>query len=291
MEPGVTAAKRPGLSGRNLWAAIAVVVVLIVAAVVIWQLHSSRRTVHELIPLYDNANPSAWAMACSMVDGAGDGSYIIADVGGTGGPGTAPATAWDRVINNCDHYGKASVLGYVWTGYGKGGMAQIPSLEAQVNMWYSFYPGKIAGIFFDGASDTVPRTTASNQGFYQSLAAYVHEKQGDSQKVVLNFGANPVSGWMFDSSSAKNADIVVTFEGSYDGAGHNPYTGWTAASWESKYPPDDFAALVYGARDSASTPQPSSACSSLRKQNLGYVYVGTTYARLPPYFSEFVSDC
>ncbi len=195
------------------------------------------------------------------------------------------------MIDDCNHYGRASVLGYVWTNYGQGGMASVTSLETQVKAWYSYYPGKIGGIFFDGASDTVPGTNASNEDFYQTLAAYVHSQEGKNDKVVLNFGANPVSGWMFDSSSARDADIVVTFEGSYDTAGHNPYKEWAAASWESKYPADHFAALVYDAHDTSSTPQPESACSSLTKQHLGYLYVGTSYDRLPPYFSEYVSDC
>jgi Spherulation-specific family 4 len=276
---------------RRLWTAVAIAVPLVVAAIVLSRAHWGGRTVDQLIPLYDSADPSAWATACSQVNGAGGGSYIIADVDGGQGPGSAPTPAWQKVIDDCGRYGRASVLGYVWTDYGQGGMASLASLEAQVRSWYSFYPGKIGGIFFDGASDTVPQTGVSNESFYRRLAAYVHEKQGIDDKVVLNYGANPASGWMFDSRGPGNADIVVTFEGSYDTPGKNPYKQWTAASWESNYAARHFAAIVYGAPATASTPQPSSACRSLMKQHIGYVYVGTTYSQLPPYFSAYVNDC
>jgi Spherulation-specific family 4 len=284
------AAAPAGRARHRLWVAIAIAVPLIIAAIVVPLVLSGGRTVNQLIPLY-SSNQSAWQTACSKVSGAAGGSYIIADVAGPQGPGSGPSPEWQRIIDDCDRYGRASVIGYVWTDYGKGGMASVPTLEAQVSSWYSYYPGKIGGIFFDGASDSVPGTNVSNQNFYRALASFVHEKQGMSEAVVLNYGSNPASGWMFDSKGPGNADIVVTFEGSYDTPGHNPYIRWEAAGWESKYPAKHFAAIVYGAPHTASTPQPSSACRSLMKQHIGYVYVGTTYSELPPYFSAYVNDC
>ncbi len=83
---------------------------------------------------------------------------------------------------------------------------------------------------------------------------------------------------------------VVTFEGSYGTAGENPYTSWAPAAWEAGYPAKDFSALIYNAPDEATAPQPASACGSLAQQNIGYVYVGTWYDQLPPYFSSFLAD-
>jgi hypothetical protein len=246
----------------------------------------------QLVPLYeDNAND--WATACSETNGANGGSYIIADVDAGSGAGAAPEAAWATVIDNCDSYGKAEVLGYVWTDYGKGGAASIPAIEAQVKDWYSFYPGHIAGIFFDGAADDVPGTGASNVSFYQTLDSYVHQNWKSNDEVVLNYGANPASGWMFNSSNAKNADIVVIFEGSYSTAGENPYVGggWAPARWESQYPADDFAALMYDTNSTTAVPQPETACAALTAQHIGYVYVGTWYTTLAPYFSTFAGDC
>jgi 6-phosphogluconolactonase (cycloisomerase 2 family) len=241
-----------------------------------------------LMPLYDNANPADWTAACSQT---ASGSLLIADVAEGQGPGSASVPAWANVIDNCSSYGRASVIGYVWTDYGEGGQASIAGIESQINAWYSYYPGHIAGIFFDGVSDDVPGTSTSNLGFYQALASYVHTHEGSSSEVVFNFGANPGSDWMLSNREANNnANLVVTFEGSYNTAAEDPYTSWTQAAWEAAYPADDFAALLYNAPDGAVTPQPTSACSSLARQNIGYTYVGTWYDELPAYFGNFLTD-
>jgi hypothetical protein len=119
-----------------------------------------------LIPLYDNANPADWSEACSQTNGSGGGSLLIADVAEGAGPGSASVPAWANVID------RASVIGYVWTDYGEGGTASIAGIESEINAWYAYYPGAIAGIFFDGVSDDVPGTTTSNESFYRTLAAY-----------------------------------------------------------------------------------------------------------------------
>jgi WD40 repeat protein len=243
-----------------------------------------------LIPLYDNANPADWTEACSQTNGSGGGSLIIADAAEGSGPGSARLPAWASVIENCLTYGRASVIGYVWTDYGEGGTASIAGIESEVNAWYSYYPGDIAGIFFDGVSDEVPGTSTSNQSFYETLANYVHTHEGSGAQVVFNFGANPGSAWMLSGSAANNATLIVTFEGSYDTPGEDPYTAWTPAPWEASYPAKDFAALVYNAPEALATPQPASACGGLAKQNVGYVYVGTWYSQLPPYFGSFLND-
>jgi hypothetical protein len=243
-----------------------------------------------LIPLYDNANPADWTEACSQTNGSGGGSLIIADAAEGSGPGSARLPAWASVIENCLAYGRASVIGYVWTDYGEGGPASIAGIESEINAWYSYYPGDIAGIFFDGVSEEVPGTSTSNESFYETLAAYVHTHEGPNAEVVFNFGANPGSAWMLNGSAANNANLIVTFEGSYDTPGEDPYTAWTPAPWEAAYPAKDFAALVYNAPEALATPQPASACSGLAKQNVGYVYVGTWYDQLPPYFSSFLAD-
>jgi hypothetical protein len=278
--------KRFGISLTLLGAAALTAIGVMPASALARATHSQN----QLIPLYDNGNPADWTQACSQTNGAGDGSWIIADVAEGQGPGSARVPAWAKIISNCYQYDRASVIGYVWTDYGEGGPASIASIESQINAWYSFYRGNIAGIFFDGVSDNVPGTTTSNQSFYRTLASYVHTHEGGNDEVVFNFGANPGSDWMLDSSNANNADIVVTFEGSYNTPTEGPYTSWTQASWEKRYPANDFAALVYNAPDSPATPQPASVCASLAQQNIGYVYVGTWYDQLPSYFGALLSD-
>ena len=48
------------------------------------------------------------------------------------GPGAAPLPPWTSVIDACDDYHRAQVIGYVWTNYGEGVTASIASIEAQV---------------------------------------------------------------------------------------------------------------------------------------------------------------
>jgi spherulation-specific family 4 protein len=250
---------------------------------------SSGSQLRELIPLYDGANPFDWARACSQSNGSQGGSWLIANV--ANGPGDGPVPAWANVIDHCYDAGRASVIGYVWTNYGSGGDASIPAIEAQINAWYSSYPGEIAGIFFDGVSDKAPGSTAGNERFYRTLAAYVHAEGAANNEVVFNFGRNPESDWMLSGSNSTNADIVVTFEGSYDNPGLNPYTSWTPPSWESSYPANDFAAFIYDAPGTDLAPQPAGACESLSRQNIGYADVGMDYGSLPTYFEQFANGC
>ncbi len=231
----------------------------------------------QIIPLYDGGNASDWAQTCSHAVGSGDGSLIIADVANGEGAGNARVASWASVIKNCLRYGKASVIGYVWTNYGQQSLATV---EAGIDNWYRFYPGDIGGIFLDGSWDTIPGTTTSNAPYYQALASYIHTHHHNGE-VVLNFGANPASGWMFSSTAKKNADLVVTFEGAYNDPSMSPYTAWVQPAWELHYPAADFAAIVYDAPNTAATPQPSSACAGLLRQHVGYVYVGTWYDQMP----------
>ncbi|MGO9752282.1 MAG: spherulation-specific family 4 protein [Solirubrobacteraceae bacterium] len=248
----------------------------------------------ELIPLYDSPTDpsfaSDWQNACSQSYGGHSGSYIIADPQPGAGPGTGPVAAWSNVFSECQQDGRASVLGYVYTNYGQ---RSISAIEQDINDWYLYYPGQIAGIFLDQVSDTLPGTTTSNKAFYQTLASYVHQHEGANDEVVFDFGANPGSGWMLAGSNVKNANIVVTFAGSYNDPGLYPYTAWTQASWENAYPASDFAAVIYDAANTtyASPTSYLNACTSLASQHLGYVYVGTWYDTLPPFWSSFLSAC
>jgi Spherulation-specific family 4 len=235
----------------------------------------------ELIPLYDGGNATTWAQTCSHAVGSGGGSYVIADVAHGDGAGPARVASWANVIHRCGRYGKASVIGYVWTNYGRGGSAAIPSIETGIDNWYRFYPGDMKGIFLDGVADSVPESGAPNAAFYQTLATYIHTKHSTRGEVVFNFGANPGSDWMLKAGPKKNADIVVTFEGAYDDPSMNPYTSWVQPTWELRYPAAKFAAIVYDAPNTAATPQPASACARLLHQNVGYVYVGTWYDQMP----------
>ena len=214
----------------------------------------SDRIQAELIPLYDNANPADWTAVCSQTNGSGDGSWIIADPFQGQGAGTAAVPRGRSVIKNCYNYGRASVIGYVWTDYGEGGRRASPTSRPRSRTG-TLLQGEIAGIFFDGVSDDVPGTTTSNQSFYRTLATYVHTHEGNNDEVVFNFGANPGSPWMFTSSNANNADIVVTFEGPTTRPAKTP-TPPGRRRPGSRYPANDFAALIYDAPRTTRHPSP-----------------------------------
>jgi hypothetical protein len=275
------------------WGVIPALLAVLAAVLVVILIPPAARP-DQLIPLYDNASPGQWAAACSEVNHDGAGSFVVTDANEVRHDVGAPSAAsWAGMIDSCARQGRAAVLGYVWTDYGRGGTASVPNIEAQVRSWYASYPGRIGGIFFDGVSDLVPGTGISNVTFYRDLASYVHGHESRTSEVVFNFGANPSSGWMFNPPAVQDANLVVVFEGSYDRPAEHPYTGWAPASWESRYPAADFAAIVYDTASTAGVPQPATVCDQLTRQHLGYLYVdiSPSYSQLPPYFSAFLRDC
>ena len=88
---------------------------------------------------------------------------------------------------------------------------------------------------------------------------------------------------MFTSSNANNADIVVTFEGYYDPT--PPGRGGLAG----ELPGQRFLGSHLRRRRLHGSPA-RFGVRSLAQQNIGYVYVGTWYDLLPPYFSTFLAD-
>jgi hypothetical protein len=236
------------------------------------------------MPLYD-ASPSDWQEACTTI---APSSFIVADIGSPGGPGTAAAPSWAADIGACGG-ADVGVLGYVDTGFCQ---VTLAAAEHQVDEWYSWYGADgVGGIFFDEAADPASPSseadclsgTSSAVTYYRSLAAYVHGKS-TGQTVAFNFGVNPTSDWPLSSSSAaQNADIAVIFEDPYSayvdygGSG----TAWAPASWESGYAARHFSILVYGASGAG---QPGAVCSRAATQNVGYGYVtpAAGWTGLPP---------
>ena len=48
---------------------------------------------------------------------------------------------------------------------------------------------------------------------------------------------------------------------------------------------------MYDTNSTVAVPQPATACAALTAQHIGYLYVGTWYTNLAPYFSTFAGDC
>jgi hypothetical protein len=257
---------------------------------------STRGAPSFLLPLYDSSGTD-WSTACNGLTGTG--SFVVADIGNPGGPGTAASGAWASKISDCGatHVG---VLGYVDTGYCQ---ISLSTVENEVDDWYSWYgTDGLSGIFFDEAANPSNPSTAADclsrstsaVSYYQAIAAYVHGKAA-GQTVTLNFGVNPVSSWPLSSTvPSQNADILVIFEDSsseyldYGGSG----VAWSPAPWEAGYGAQHFSLLVY---DASETNQPAEFCSSVSSQNVGNVYVtpNAGWESLPPgaYFSSELAAC
>ncbi|KAL4971544.1 Spherulation-specific family 4-domain-containing protein [Aspergillus desertorum] len=162
------------------------------------------------------ADPTAWNRIIGYP--SDKVSVLIANV--LNGPDTTVNEAWADVINRANASGKR-ILGYVRTGYlglsqqrfetrlGSTDIADwVSQIEADVDLWYKLYPGKIGGIFFDeGWNDCGP----DNQ--YADLYRFISDntkRKYQNALTVLNPGA-PVPQ-CFENST----DTLMTFEQSYD---------------------------------------------------------------------------
>lgn len=257
---------------------------------------STRSAPSFLLPLYDSSGAD-WSTACTGLTGTG--SFVVADIGNPGGPGTAASGAWASKISDCGaaHVG---VLGYVDTGYCQ---ISLSTVENEVDDWYSWYgTDGLTGIFFDevanpsnpsAATDCLSRSSSA-VSYYQAIAAYVHGVAA-GQTVTFNFGANPVSSWPLSSTfPSQNADIIVIFEDPY--SEYLDYGGsgvaWSPAPWEAGYGAQHFSLLTY---DASGIDLPTEFCSTVSSQDVGNVYVtpNAGWESLPPraYFNGELATC
>ncbi len=145
-----------------------------------------------LLPLYDYFSAD-WSSACG--DLSGTSSFVVADIGDPGGPGTSSSAVWATNIGYCGSKG-VSVLGYVDTGYCT---VPLATAESQVVSWYQWYGADgIKGIFFDEVDNPVNAASAADcllastsaTSYYETLASFVHA-EASGQTVAYNFGTNP----------------------------------------------------------------------------------------------------
>ena len=154
------------------------------------------------------------------------------------------------------------MVGYVDTGYlGTTGQRTrlgstdpidwMSQIQHDIASWYKFYGTSLSGIFFDQAQNACGPTATSNEwaDLYSQLTDDV-ERLHPGAKTVLNPGTNVPQCY------ENAADVIVTFEGSYqsyidDPAAPNPYTPltWTPTD------PMKIWHIVYGAPDTASMEQ------------------------------------
>ena len=92
--------------------------------------------------------------------------------------------------------------------------------RARSNAWYSYYPGADRGDLLRRRLRRRSRDEHEQPELLPDARLLCTYPRGQpTREVVFNFGANPGSDWMLNSSEASNnANVVVTFEGSYNTA-------------------------------------------------------------------------
>ena len=164
------------------------------------------------------------------------------------GPGVAVDPNYLTQVTESQAAG-LKVLGYVATTYaGK----DILATKGEIDLFVDFYP-TLDGIFFD----QVP-TDCASIFYYLDLYSYVRYTK--NMKIVI---INP--GIQTKECYAKAADIILSFEGSYD-TYNNSYVD---ADWVYNYPGSLFWHVVY---DVANSSQLLDVVSLSKQRNAAWIY-------------------
>ena len=177
-----------------------------------------------------------------------------------------------------------TVLGYVYTRYGKGSRSTT-DIKANIDKYLQFYGReRISGIFLDEmASET------SKLDFYREIYSYI-KGIDPSLRVVGNPGLIPTAGY------AGIADTLVSFEGT--AAEYQKYDPRTQNAWLYTYANKAQAMLIHNTA-SCSAMQTAVQAAASARNNAGLVYaterefnyttgVGNPWAALPVYWEALV---
>lgn len=177
-----------------------------------------------------------------------------------------------------------TVLGYVYTRYGKGSRS-LADIKANIDKYLQFYGReRIGGIFLDEmASDT------SKLDFYREIYRYI-KGIDPSLRVVGNPGLIPTAGY------AGVADTLVSFEGT--AADYQKFDPRTQNAWLYTYTNRTQAMLTHNTATCGAMQGAVQAAASARN-NTGWVYaterefnyatgVGNPWAALPTYWDALV---
>jgi len=177
-----------------------------------------------------------------------------------------------------------TVLGYVYTRYGKGNRS-MADIKTNIDRYLQFYGReRIAGIFLDEmASDT------TKLDFYREIYRYI-KAIDPNLRVVGNPGMVP------DPAFASVADTLVSFEGT--ASAYQKYDPRVQSPWLYIHANQTQAALVHNADNCPAMQDVVQAAASARN-NAGWVYAtdrafnyttgaGNPWATLPTYWETLV---
>jgi len=222
-----------------------------------------------LVPAYFSPASGYW----DQLSAASSRVPLVAIANIFNGPGTGanPRSDYSQAFQSVRRAG-GQVIGYVYSQYGA---RAADVVKADMLRWNQLYP--LDGFFVDEMSNT-PNTGLLD--YYADLAAYARSLKPQYQ-VIGNPGANTEEAYRIRNT----ADVLTIFEGD------SSYANFTPSSWTQKYPPYQFANLVYGISSATAMQSDLNLAISRRA---GFVYVTddilpNPWDRLPTYWTEEVT--
>jgi hypothetical protein len=216
-----------------------------------------------IVPLYSYPPSGFWT---DVTANAPTMAMIICNV--DSGPGTGYESNFGAVFEAAAAAG-ITCLGYVPTGYGTDSIA---SVEAQVDLWQTYYG--IVSIMFDTVM-----ATATYLDYYTELVEYVHSRGGI---VVLNPGDIPDESYM-----SIGADVIQVCEDSY--ANLSTDAGM-APSWLFDYPATTISVTVNECSSSGNMATAVGLAASAFNAHYCWVTADGIYEAEPSYFADEVTE-
>ncbi len=217
-----------------------------------------------IIPLYTYPTDGTWA-AVIQAKTAHPSVPIVAIINPDSGPGTSKSSDYATGITNLQTAG-VIVIGYVPTGYGTKSYSALPTVEAAISDYATWYPS-IDGIFFDEMSSDAGEAT-----YYQSIATYVASK---SLKITVgNPGANVPAALL-----GIFTNLVIYESGGYPAASK-------VDAYFTKYGSQPFSFIAYGV---AALPSLQTLSSYVRWLYVTDLDGSNPYGALPSYFAAEVA--
>jgi hypothetical protein len=225
---------------------------------------------HLIVPAYfsPEGSPSPWLTTCNPAD-AGS----IAILNPRNGPVKKQAPLYAPAIARCHEEGWR-IAGYVFTRYGRRGLAAVEKAISHYLLWD---PG-VEGFFLDEMAEG---DTAKTEAYYGALRDYIRERGGF---IVGNPGDTAPTAWQLAF-----VDQLVTFEGPAA-----QYASYSPAPWVAEAGQERIANIVFAA---GSAGNPGASCSLAGARGAGYRYVTdlpeapNPYARLPSYWQSETEVC
>jgi hypothetical protein len=223
-----------------------------------------------LVPAYFNPSSGYW----DQLSASARRVPLVAIANIFNGPGNdaTPRADYVRAMQSVRDAG-GQVIGYVYSQYGS---RAIDVVKADMLRWHQFYP--LDGFFVDEMANA-PNTALFD--YYASLVTYARSLKGKYQ-VIGNPGTNTEEAYHIRNT----ADVLTIFEGDAS------YTNFAPSSWTQKYPPHQFAHLIYGI---AGVDAMKTNLNLAVSRRAGFVYVTSDtlpnpWDTLPAYWNEEVAS-